>query len=178
MASFTHPQARNTKSHPAGHTRQPALPSASSYAGYRSLGNPLGPLGSDLPSIKHTPICEVFLIVSYGRTMKVASPGRWDFHINQPIQPPDSHPAKGLLSTSGPPIPQTLCNPFCAMDLFNDFLLFIAGAWWLNYVQCGGGWLPHARNLDQWGNHWSAELYYIFRRSLGRLFLVQNWNKI
>ena len=79
MASFTHPQARDTKSHHAGHTRQPALPSASSYAGYRSLGNPLE---SDLPSIKHTPICEVFPIASYGRTMKVASPGRWDFHIN------------------------------------------------------------------------------------------------
>ena len=62
-------------------------------------------------------------------------------------------------------------------EIFYQFLLFIAGAWWLNYVQCGGGWLPHAGNLDQWGNHWSGWII-LFRRSLGRLFLIQNWNKI
>jgi hypothetical protein len=37
--------------------------------------------------------------------------------------------------------------------------------------------LPHAGNLDQWGNHWSGWII-LFRRSLGRLFLIQNWNKI
>ena len=123
MASFTHPQARNTKSHHAGHTRQPALPSASSYAGYRSLGNPLE---SDLPSIKHTPICEVFPIASYGRTMKVASPGRWDFHIN-----PSSlqiHILPRVCSQHrDPPIPQTLCNPFCARDVLSIFVVHRRG---------------------------------------------------